>query len=619
MNHEIKKEPGRVWALVLLALLIGLALALLPLTLHAQQGVTNTFNVAQFAGADVGAKITAAQNQCLPNTAVPCTIVIDSILAVWPQGNLPARCSNCLWIDYRVAGVFAVAGSTSTTSGAITANIFGGTFEANIYATGGDGSQGNPWTSASGTGGIQEAINVAALTGGHVHLPFGWYQGNSTINLTANSASGFGISSAVNPLILDGDGKGKTFIVGNTGGIVIDGTGRGALTLRDFTIVQGSSNKSTTGIYLARATATQSQFSQNNVIENVYCDLGTIPAANSSHGTVCGYDFAAEGAHWINDEFNGDNPLVLTADNTFSITSPNQTVLTSINLMTQSIVRGGFYTAEGITAGQSILIQGFADNTRIENVTTEYIGTTVIPAIRITPQVATPSTPIRNLAIVNLQAEAPAGQASQIVNTATLGSPIFTGNFANIAASVFLLNTGNGELINPEVNLFPGNGGVSSPLIADNGIASGGIIGGHVFLALTQTIAFTNSASGCAVDIFSSYNTPSIICNNVVGQFCGILTTPSSITSNACSPGGQTFGSNTGYTFNLQGAPVFSIGSTASQISKPFQLNSVAFASLGTPANGTINYCSDCTVAATCAAAGTGALAKRINSVWVCN
>lgn len=50
-----------------------------------------------------------------------------------------------------------------------------------------------------------------------------------------------------------------------------------------------------------------------------------------------------------------------------------------------------------------------------------------------------------------------------------------------------------------------------------------------------------------------------------------------------------------------------------------FQMGGVAFASLGTPSNGTFVYCSDCTIAATCAGAGTGALAKRLNGAWVCN
>lgn len=45
----------------------------------------------------------------------------------------------------------------------------------------------------------------------------------------------------------------------------------------------------------------------------------------------------------------------------------------------------------------------------------------------------------------------------------------------------------------------------------------------------------------------------------------------------------------------------------------------VAQAALGTPANGTFIYCTDCTIANPCAGGGTGALAKRLNGAWVCN
>lgn len=40
---------------------------------------------------------------------------------------------------------------------------------------------------------------------------------------------------------------------------------------------------------------------------------------------------------------------------------------------------------------------------------------------------------------------------------------------------------------------------------------------------------------------------------------------------------------------------------------------------LGSVANGTVQYCSDCTIANPCAGGGTGAIAKRLNGVWVCN
>jgi hypothetical protein len=45
----------------------------------------------------------------------------------------------------------------------------------------------------------------------------------------------------------------------------------------------------------------------------------------------------------------------------------------------------------------------------------------------------------------------------------------------------------------------------------------------------------------------------------------------------------------------------------------------VLFAALGAPANGQIVYCSNCTIASPCAGGGNGAIAKRLNGIWVCN
>lgn len=49
------------------------------------------------------------------------------------------------------------------------------------------------------------------------------------------------------------------------------------------------------------------------------------------------------------------------------------------------------------------------------------------------------------------------------------------------------------------------------------------------------------------------------------------------------------------------------------------RLEGVLEANLGSPSNGTVVYCSDCTIANPCASGGTGAIAKRLNGVWVCN
>jgi len=45
----------------------------------------------------------------------------------------------------------------------------------------------------------------------------------------------------------------------------------------------------------------------------------------------------------------------------------------------------------------------------------------------------------------------------------------------------------------------------------------------------------------------------------------------------------------------------------------------VLYSALGANTNGTFAYCSDCTVASPCDSLGTGAIAKRLNGVWVCN
>lgn len=72
------------------------------------------------------------------------------------------------------------------------------------------------------------------------------------------------------------------------------------------------------------------------------------------------------------------------------------------------------------------------------------------------------------------------------------------------------------------------------------------------------------------------------------------------------------------YVFNNNGAgtsrAILTIGGTGG-IS---QLGTI-FSSLGTPSNGQIIYCSDCTFANPCAGSGTGAFAKRLNGAWRCD
>ena len=64
------------------------------------------------------------------------------------------------------------------------------------------------------------------------------------------------------------------------------------------------------------------------------------------------------------------------------------------------------------------------------------------------------------------------------------------------------------------------------------------------------------------------------------------------------------------------GAQTFTGGIT---VAGNVQYVATTFAALGTPPNGTTSYCSDCVVTNPCAGSGTGAIAKRLNGIWICN
>jgi len=60
-------------------------------------------------------------------------------------------------------------------------------------------------------------------------------------------------------------------------------------------------------------------------------------------------------------------------------------------------------------------------------------------------------------------------------------------------------------------------------------------------------------------------------------------------------------------------------GGSGQNVSVLQTTTALTFATLGTPANGTLAFCPDCTIANPCAGGGTGAFAKRLNGIWVCN
>ena len=61
------------------------------------------------------------------------------------------------------------------------------------------------------------------------------------------------------------------------------------------------------------------------------------------------------------------------------------------------------------------------------------------------------------------------------------------------------------------------------------------------------------------------------------------------------------------------------ISSISSPTNPQLTLKLSTFSNLGSPADGTLVPCLDCTVTKPCGSGGTGALAKRLSGVWVCN
>jgi hypothetical protein len=68
---------------------------------HAQVQLNNAYRVWQFKGSTVGEKTVKAQEACSPDTDIPCLIVFDPVLAIFPAGTMPVKCEQCFWIDYR--------------------------------------------------------------------------------------------------------------------------------------------------------------------------------------------------------------------------------------------------------------------------------------------------------------------------------------------------------------------------------------------------------------------------------------------------------------------------------------------------------------------------------------
>lgn len=150
------------------------------------------------------------------------------------------------------------------------------------------------------------------------------------------------------------------------------------------------------------------------------------------------------------------------------------------------------------------------------------------------------------------------------------------------------------------------------PVMSSNATAQMAWFNGHIQMPSTEVLGWSTGGINSATDTSIAR-----------GGATGIITLGNAITStdfNRLNFGGTTSAfpawQRTGATLQ---ARLADNSANAGVIVLSLQMSTTAFAALGTPGNGTFLYCSDCTIASPCAGAGTGAFAKRLNGIWVCN
>ena len=202
-------------------------------------------------------------------------------------------------------------------------------------------------------------------------------------------------------------------------------------------------------------------------------------------------------------------------------------------------------------------------------------------------------------------------------------------NVANAHVEQTLLNGTNGNLevtgsagaLSSSVDILGGGGTTLALDFAENVRVTGG-----TWTTLTTTANTTTTAAFPGLIT----NTPSIPTGTsvVIGAVMSALARYAVFTPSGEAVEFRTnaiWGRN-GTQFNIGTLDNFAMGLVANSTTQWFvqpsgvlQSNGSTFLALPSPGNGSIIYCSDCTIANPCAGGGTGAIAKRLNGVWVCN
>lgn len=168
-----------------------------------------------------------------------------------------------------------------------------------------------------------------------------------------------------------------------------------------------------------------------------------------------------------------------------------------------------------------------------------------------------------------------------------------------LASGQFVLGGGAGATPTTSFSVVPvANGGT--------GIASG-TSGGILAYTASGTLASSGALTA---------NLP------VIGGGAGVAPTVGTRSGNTTAYVTTTGAQTSGNSVSIDASGNHIASGLASGAATSVALTGVLFAALGTPAAGTLQYCSDCTVVSgvdnTCAGSGTGALAIRLNGAHKC-
>jgi hypothetical protein len=281
---------------------------------------------------------------------------------------------------------------------------------------------------------------------------------------------------------------------------------------------------------------------------------------------------------------------------------------TTFGAVTNSSVSGANVTLAGtVTDSQSLSANTSGDGLILTNPATASSGNQMYsPRIRLTGQgwktTATAASQAVDWIVENQPVQGAANPTSNLVFSSQINGGGYTQRLALTSAGALTV-TSITSTINPLT--ISGNGSISlQPRLAATFVVDSGTDGVSLnpsvnVLNVRSGRLNINAPTGSSTDLAQLYALSASASR--VGLRVDTASTPSVEIAD----------------FTNNGASRVKIQNDSSML-----FSGIAFADLGTPTNGTLAYCTDCTVTSgadnTCAGSGSGALAVRLNGVWRC-